>query len=106
MVVTWKKSGRLEDRSEANNIRKQLKHYVNSNRRNKVRRHIKIGNLKTLWDAVKIAKDENTCAIPRRMRDGDETIDEERLQEAFAEHFSNNVENIVKETAMDNVVYN
>jgi hypothetical protein len=30
--------------------------------------HIKPGNQKSLWDAVKIARDENTSSIPKKMK--------------------------------------
>jgi hypothetical protein len=63
--------------------------------------HIKPGNQKSLWDAVKIARDENTSSIPKKMKCGDDLIEEHNIPEGFAQHFTDKVNNITKETESD-----
>ena len=49
-----------------------------------MRQGIKPGNNKTLWDAVKIEKDQNTNELPDQMKLDETVIPNEELAEQFA----------------------
>ena len=70
--------------------------YFTSQKRNRVRKDIIPGNSKTLWKAVRNAKDMNTEEIPKIMHLNGQLIDEEDLAEKFAEHFEMKVNNLVR----------
>ena len=53
-------------------------------KRLKVRQGIKPGNSKSLWEAVKIAKDQNIEELPDQMKFNGNTIPNENLAEEFA----------------------
>jgi hypothetical protein len=83
LVARWKKHGNIKDKKAVNIAKKQLRAKINSDRRNKVRKHIKPSNQKSLWDAIKIAKDENTAKIPLKMQYGKKIIERESIPEVF-----------------------
>jgi hypothetical protein len=86
LIAKWKKKHHPEHRREANELKKQIRTEANNNRRIKVRRHIKPGNPKSLWDAVKIAKDEDTSSIPSKMKWKGKDINREAIAGTFASH--------------------
>lgn len=78
-------------------------HFVNSKRKN-VRRGILPGNTKTLWTAVKIAKDINTHSIPPNMTlEGTEIITKNQ-PDAFAKFFNDKI--VSNNTPVEDSVYN
>ena len=52
-----------ETRSRLKNISIEIKRHFTNETKHKVRQGIKPGNNKTLWDALKIAKDQNVLNI-------------------------------------------
>ena len=58
-------------------------HFHNKTKKN-VRRSIIPGNTKSLWKAVKVAKDTNTNELPNTMHQHGTQIEEEVLAEKFA----------------------
>ena len=59
-------------------------------------------NSKTLWDAVRIAKDLNIETIPKTMFRDNVEIQSKKLPDSFAGFFNNKVNNIVESTNIDN----
>ena len=57
----------------------------------RVRKGIIPGNSKSIWKAVKIAKDINSSEIPSKMYKDNIEIDENAIPECFAEHFSRKI---------------
>ena len=72
----------------------------------KVRQGIKPGNSKTLWEAVKIANDQNIEYIPDQMKQNGSIIPNENLAEEFACMFEKKIKDIVSTTTIDDAVYN
>ena len=56
-----------EIRNRLKNLSVEIKHHFINEKRTKVRQGMKPGNNKTLWDAVKIAKDLNIEELPDQM---------------------------------------
>ena len=71
-----------------------------------VRRGILPGNSKTLWDAVRIAKDQNTPTLPENMSVNEIKINNTNLPTEFAKFFKNKIETINSNTQISNSVYN
>ena len=59
--MSW--NGRVADKINANKINKELRRSMFNEQKQQIRRKIKSGNLKTLWDTVKIATDINLFFI-------------------------------------------
>ena len=64
------------------------------------------GNSKSLWKAVKIAKNTNTDEIPNEMTVENNKANFDSLPDAFAEFFNTKIKKIVEEVQIDPNVYN
>ena len=71
-----------------------------------VRKGIIPGNSKSLWNAVKKAKDLNFNSIPENMTLNSNNIPIHELPDSFADFFVNKVKTITNECKIDNFVYN
>ena len=97
-------SNSLRDRIKNLNI--EIKYHFLSLKSCSVRRKIIPGNSKSLWDAVKIAKDINIPKLPEKMTHNDIIIPNKELPNAFAEFFISKVQTIVDEQTISDTVYN
>ena len=88
---------------QANN---EIKNYFFNLQSNKVRKAIMPGNTRSLWNAVKIAKDTNTNALPKTMFRDELEIDESSLSDEYASFFDQKIRNLVNHVEIDNQVYN
>ena len=95
-------SNPLRDRIK--NLNFEIKSHLTQKTKNKIRDKIKPGNSKSLWDAVKIAKNTNIPPLPQSMTLNDVTIDSANLPDAFANYFKEKVSNIVMEQTIDDSV--
>ena len=76
-------------------------------KRNNLQRTIIPGNSKSLWSAVKIAKNTNLSNIPKDPYLNNHKVQKDEIPDAFATHLANKIENIVRECKIDNEnVYN
>ena len=73
-----------ETKSRIKNLSIEIKSHFNKEKKIKVGQGIKPGNNKTLWDAVKIEKDQNTNELPDQMKLDETVIPNEELAEQFA----------------------
>ena len=96
-----------EIRDRIKNLNVEIKlHYLNM-KRNNMQRMIIPGNSKSLWSAVKISKNINIAKIPENLYLNNIEVQKEDVPDAFATHFVNKIENIVRECKIDNEnVYN
>ena len=81
------------------------KHFYNKRKQN-IRRKIIPGNSKSLWDAVKTAKDIELDAIPDKIYFDNIEINPANQAQAFADFFQTKVTKIVDETNVNSNVYN
>ena len=85
-------------------LNREIKDMIFSNKKKQVRKNIVPGNSKSLWNAVKIAKDINVSPIPQ-FKDG-QKIDTDELPDAFLNYFKSKVDQITQESNIDPNVYN
>ena len=71
-----------------------------------IRRKIKPGNSKTLWESVKIATDQELFTIPEQMLLNNDTIKKEDIPESFEKFFQDKVNNLAQTCNVDPNVYN
>ena len=64
------------------------------------------GNSKSLWDAVKRAKDQNNPSSPENMGLNWNKVPNDDLPRAFADCFENKISQIIFETQISNSFYN
>ena len=64
------------------------------------------GNSKSLWDAVRIAKDQNIPSLPDNMSFNDKTISSTELPTEFAKFFQNKIKFITDNIPITPTVYN
>ena len=98
------KTNALRDRIK--NLNVEIKRHFLIKKRNSIRRKIVPGNSKSLWEAVKIAKDSNKPKIPNTMFLNTTQINSDDLPDTFADFFKNKVQNIVNNQVIDDQIYN
>ena len=95
-----------ELRNRVKNLNFEISHHFQSLKTQSVRRKITPGNSKSLWDAVKLAKNINIQQMPQKMFKNNVPIDDENLPDEFAEFFKSKVQNIVTEQTINNNLFN
>ena len=96
----------LELKQRIKVIDDELKFFYHKNRSKNIRKIIKPGNSKSLWSAVKCAKDLNHGSLPTTMLEGGEEILEENLSDRFACYFDKKIKNVVSQIELDENVFN
>ena len=84
----------------------EIRNYFHGKIRTKVRRGILPGNTKSLWDAVKIAKNMGVNAIPHVLYKNQQEIIHANAPEEFARFFKNKVKTITDSSVINEEVYN
>ena len=104
------KSSRLNPsnliRIRLNNINREIKYHFKQLKYESIQRSIIPGNSKSLWRAVKIAKNMNISEIPKIMYKNDQIVNKDNIPSAFADFFITKVKTIVNDTQIDPNVYN
>ena len=88
------------------NLDTEIKQFHSTRLRKKIRKDIRPGNSKSLWRAVGIAKNMNTDELPETMYHNGVEIDNNELQEAFAEHFDEKISTLINNAVISQNVYN
>ena len=76
------------NRIQLNNINKEIKYHFKELKYESIQRSIVPGNSKSLWKAIKIAKNMNICEIPKIMYKNGNLINKENIPSAFANYFN------------------
>ena len=87
-------------------LNKEIKNFFYQNKTKSVRRGILPGNSKTLWDAVRVAKDLNSSPLPEILFNNNTEILYNNQAEAFGHFFSDKVTKITRSTILNPEVYN
>ena len=88
------------------NLNAKIKtHFINKNKK-AIRISIIPNNNKTLWQAVKIAKNINISPLPKQLNHNNVPIKDDKIPDAFANYFMEKITTILNETCIDNSVYN
>ena len=93
-------------RQEIKTLNKEIKSYFHKLKSKNVRKGIVPGNSKSLWDALKKAKDLNVKNLPDILFKNKIQLSEQDHAAAFANFFSTKVNTIVNETQIEPGVYN
>ena len=88
------------------NLNVEIKKHFHSKKSKSVRRNIKPGNSKSLWDAVKTAKDLNTPKLPNVMFLNNVEVNPDDLPDTFASHFKEKIQRIFNDQVIDAHVFN
>ena len=99
-----KPSNPLRDRIKNLNI--EIRHHFRSLKTKSIRRKITPGNSKSLWDAVRLAKNVNIQQLPQKMFKDNINIKNKDLPDEFANFFKSKVDNIVNAQIIKNDVFN
>ena len=84
----------------------KIRKFFRTQKSNDVRKLIKPGNSKSLWQAVKLAKDMNPDSIPSNLTSATTPIPDNQIPDAFADFFENKVNTIYNEAKIDHQIYN
>ena len=98
------KTNVLRDRIK--NLNVEIRCHFHAKKSKNVRRNIRPGNTKSLWDAVKVAKDTNIPSFPKSMTLNNNQINSIELPDAFASFFVEKTQKIVNDQVIDPNVYN
>ena len=78
-----------------------IKSYYHGLTSKKVRKDILPGNTKSLWNSVKIAKDQSVEPIPQKLYKVGNAVDAKNVCDEFACYFDEKVKNIVETTTIN-----
>ena len=106
LLIRLKRSPTPELKLRVKNLNIEIRSFYLNQKKSAVQRSIIPGNSKSLWNAVKVAKNTNVSKLPPIMSLNGQTIPENELPDAFAEYFKNKIEKIMTETKVDENVYN
>ena len=95
-----------DEERELKTINKHIRNLYYKDRRQHVRRKIIPGNNKSLWDAVKIAKDLEPTPLPSTVVMGGIGYSGKEIASAFSEHFISKIEGLKSDTRINSGVYN
>ena len=88
------------------NLNFEIRNFFKIKKRNSIQRSIIPGNPKSIWNAVKVAKNTNVANIPKVMYRNGIQIQKNDLPDAFASFFEDKINTILNETVIDPEVYN
>ena len=92
-------SNRLRDRIK--NLDIEIRNFYFIQNRTKIRKDIRPGNSKSLWNSVKIAKDINVEPIPKKLFLRGSPVDNSNRCDRIAEFFYEKVKGIERTTQID-----
>ena len=95
-----------EEKQEIRNLSRSIKNHYFEERKQNVRRKIVPGNNKSLWDAVKIARDIEPTPLPAKINKGGTIYDRNDAPEAFADFFKHKITDLERNLKIKNDVYN
>jgi hypothetical protein len=102
-----KRSVQTEDeKDEIAKLNRYIKNHYYEERKQHVRKKIIPGNNKSLWDAVKIAKDIEPTPLPTTVNKGGSEYSGKDVLEAFSKFFKSKVSNLEENLATRHEVYN
>jgi hypothetical protein len=93
-------------RSRIKNLNIEIKNYYYGKTKLKVRRGIRPGNTKSLWEAVKIANNKNSNVLPKVLLKDNTEIPSKDVPDEFAKFFDTKVKNIILSVNIKEEVYN
>ena len=88
------------------NLDSSIKNHFYHDKRKRVRRGILPGNSKSLWTAVRIAKDQNVESFPKVVYDNNVKIPDTNVPDTVAVFFDNKVRRLVMDSIIDPSIYN
>ena len=106
LLKSFKKNNNPVTNLRIKNLNVEIKQFFTNQRRSSIQRSILPNNSKSLWQAVKIAKNLQISNLPKEMYCNDLLIPKLEMPDVFADYFVKKIENIVNETIIDNNVYN
>jgi hypothetical protein len=93
-------------KEEIRNMDKVIRAHFHNRRTADVKRAIIPGNCSSLWRAVKIAKDTNMSGLPNTMFESGGEIPTDQLADKFGAYFDSKIRNVLRDTGVDEEVYN
>ena len=94
------------NRDRIKQLNTEIRKHITQLKSDSIRKRIIPGNSKSLWDAVKKAKDINTPQLPTKMTLQNVEIIKNELPDAFADFFETKVNDIVNEQIVIDSVHN
>ena len=102
-----KRKNQTEDeKEELMGLNKFIRNYHYEERKQHIRKKIVPGNSKSLWDAVKIARDIEPTHLPTEMVKDGVCYALEDLPMAFSNHFESKIRDLEKDLQISDEVYN
>ena len=87
-------------------LNKEIRDFFQVKKSKKVRKTIIPGNTKSLWTAVKIAKDVNVSHLPETFYENNQEIQRESLPDRFASFFDEKIKSLLQDVRTEENVYN
>jgi hypothetical protein len=86
-------------------LKKEIRGHFNRRKSRAVRNSIVPGNTRSLWKAVKIARDVNTSFLPKILYEKEQEIPYKLIPESFGKFFDEKILGLLDQTKIENDVY-
>ena len=106
LLKSFKRNPIIERKKIITDLNCEIKSHFFSSKKYFVRKGIVPGNSKTLWHAVKIAKNKGPAYIPQNLLLNECPVASHEITESFALFFENKVSQIVSSTRVNPNVHN
>ena len=106
LIKQQKRSPTTETHDRIKKLDKDIKAFFYNQKSSFVRSKIFPGNNKSLWDAVKVAKNQSKNLIPKILTLNNITINQDNAANEFARFFHLKIETIKQNVKIDDAVYN
>jgi hypothetical protein len=106
LLKQYKYNKCIQTKNQVKILDKEIRSHFNISRTNNVRKAITPGNTKSLWQAVKIARDVHTSNYPNEMFASNVQVPKSELSNTFAKFFDNKIKDVMSTVSYDEQVYN
>ena len=106
LIKRNKNNPSVDLKTKIKNLDKVIKSFFLTTKRNKVRNNIVPGDNKSLWSAVKLAKNVPTDSIPKNLFCNNISVNENDQANCFANYFFEKVNSIKNSLVVNDQVYN
>ena len=106
LLTTLKNRPTNDLRDRVSKLNFEIRKHFSDTKIHNIRKRIRPNNSKSLWEAVKVAKDVNIPKLPSRMTFNNIEIANCDLPDYFAKFFKDKVADIVEEQQINDSVYN
>ena len=106
LLKNFNRTKNISIKTQIRSLDQKIRAYFREKRKNEIRKSLRPGDSKSLWKAVRVAKDLNPESIPPNLTHLSTPIPPTLIPDAFADIFDKKVNDIHNESIIDPLIYN